>query len=122
MCGVAQPRRSGPPLLAVHRHRLRACATRCVGLCYVSGKVDSSNKLSFGDNLSILREHVPDASVDPIYLDPPFNSSAIHNVLCKEKSGVESVALSRHLRISPYGHAVVWTTSLLIVICQSYQI
>jgi DNA modification methylase len=27
-----------------------------------------------GDNLDILRQHVPDASVDLIYADPPFNS------------------------------------------------
>ena len=33
------------------------------------------NKLYFGDNLDILREHIPDESVDLIYLDPPFNSS-----------------------------------------------
>ena len=32
-----------------------------------------------GDNLKILREYVPDASVDLIYLDPPFNSSATYN-------------------------------------------
>ncbi len=49
-----------------------------------------TNKLYFGDNLKILRQHVPDASVDLIYLDPPFNSSATYNVLFKEKSGEES--------------------------------
>ena len=38
--------------------------------------MDDKNKLYFGDNLKILREYVPDASVDLIYLDPPFNSSA----------------------------------------------
>jgi 16S rRNA G966 N2-methylase RsmD len=38
--------------------------------------MDEKNKLYFGDNLKILREYVPDASVDLIYLDPPFNSSA----------------------------------------------
>jgi 16S rRNA G966 N2-methylase RsmD len=32
------------------------------------------NKLYFGDNLNILREHIADESVDLIYLDPPFNS------------------------------------------------
>lgn len=32
------------------------------------------NKLYFGDNLGILREHVQEESVDLIYLDPPFNS------------------------------------------------
>ena len=45
-----------------------------------------------GDNLQILREQVPDASVDLIYLDPPFNSNANYNVLFKEKSGEESAA------------------------------
>jgi len=34
------------------------------------------NKLYFGDNLGILKEHVATESVDLIYLDPPFNSSA----------------------------------------------
>ena len=33
-----------------------------------------------------------DASVDLIYLDPPFNSNATYNVLFKEKSGEESAA------------------------------
>ena len=34
---------------------------------------DTPNRLYFGDNLDILREHVADGSVDLIYLDPPFN-------------------------------------------------
>ena len=50
------------------------------------------NRLYFGDNLSILREHVADASVDLIYLDPPFNSNATYNVLFRERSGDESAA------------------------------
>jgi len=54
--------------------------------------MDGKNKLYFGDNLKILREYVPDASVDLIYLDLPFNSSATYNVLFKEKSGEESAA------------------------------
>ena len=54
--------------------------------------MDWKNKLYFGDNLNILREYVPAASVDLIYLDPPFNSSATYNVLFKEKSGEESAA------------------------------
>ena len=48
------------------------------------------NKLYFGDNLNSLRDCVADASVDLIYLDPPFNSNANCNVLFKERSGVES--------------------------------
>jgi 16S rRNA G966 N2-methylase RsmD len=54
--------------------------------------MDGTNKLYFGDNLKILRDYVPDASVDLIYLDPPFNSHATYNVLFKEKSGEESAA------------------------------
>lgn len=54
--------------------------------------MDPKNRLYFGDNLKILRDDVPDASVDLIYLDPPFNSSATYNVLFKEKSGEESAA------------------------------
>lgn len=46
-----------------------------------------ANKLFFGDNIDILREHIPDESVDLIYLDPPFNSKATYNVLFKEKRG-----------------------------------
>ena len=53
---------------------------------------DSTNKLYFGDNLDILREHVADESVDLIYLDPPFNSNATYNVLFREKSGEQSAA------------------------------
>ena len=41
------------------------------------------NPLYFGDNLDILRQHVADASVDLIYLDPPFNSQRDYNLLFK---------------------------------------
>ena len=50
------------------------------------------NQLYFGDNLDILRNHVADASVDLIYLDPPFNSNANYNVLFQEKGGQQSAA------------------------------
>ncbi len=53
---------------------------------------DWKNKLYYGDNLDIMREHIPDESVDLIYLDPPFNSQASYNVLFKEQNGVESAA------------------------------
>ncbi len=51
-----------------------------------------TNQLYFGDNLSVLREHIPSESVDLIYLDPPFNSNATYNVLFKERSGEDSAA------------------------------
>ena len=54
-----------------------------------------TNTLYYGDNLDILREHVPDESVDLVYLDPPFNSNASYNVLFKEQSGEESPAQIR---------------------------
>ena len=50
------------------------------------------NKLYFGDNLGILREHIKDESIDLVYLDPPFNSNATYNVLFQEKSGEQSAA------------------------------
>lgn len=31
-----------------------------------------TNTLFYGDNLSILRQHIADASIDLVYLDPPF--------------------------------------------------
>jgi 16S rRNA G966 N2-methylase RsmD len=39
----------------------------------------AGNLLYFGDNLDILRRHVEDASVDVVYVDPPFNSNASYN-------------------------------------------
>ncbi|MCY3574476.1 MAG: DNA methyltransferase [Chloroflexi bacterium] len=53
-----------------------------------------TNRLYYGDNLDILRsrEYFPDAFVDLIYLDPPFNSNRDHNVLFKAESGAESEA------------------------------
>ncbi len=50
------------------------------------------NTLYYGDNLSVLREHVDSQSVDLIYLDPPFNSNRSYNVLFKDESGIDSEA------------------------------
>ena len=46
-----------------------------------------TNRLYYGDNLSVLREHLADESVDLIYLDPPFNSNASYSVLFKSPDG-----------------------------------
>ena len=35
----------------------------------------ATNVLSSGDNLHMLRRYLPDASVDLVSLDPPFNST-----------------------------------------------
>ncbi len=52
------------------------------------------NRLLFGDNLTWLRDAklFTDASVDLVYLDPPFNSNADYNVLFREASGEASQA------------------------------
>ena len=54
-----------------------------------------TNQLYYGDNLAILRAHVADASVDLIYLDPPFNSNASYNILVKSPAGRGADAASR---------------------------
>jgi len=41
----------------------------------------SRSHLYFGDNLDVLREYVASASVDLVYLDPPFNSNRNYNVI-----------------------------------------
>ena len=46
------------------------------------------NKLFYGDNLDVLREHIASESVDLVYLDPPFNSNANYNILFKSPAGV----------------------------------
>lgn len=50
------------------------------------------NTLYYGDNLDILREHIPDESVDLIYLDPPFSSNRSYNVLFREANGTAAEA------------------------------
>ena len=56
--------------------------------------MDMDNKLFYGDCLDILRNRDPsgnryikDESVDLIYLDPPFNSNRVYNVIFKEPNG-----------------------------------
>ena len=44
--------------------------------------------LYYGDNLQVLRDSIATESVDPIYLDPPFNSDATYNVSCWGKADV----------------------------------
>lgn len=46
-----------------------------------------TNVLYYGDDLDILRRCIPDAWVDLIYFDPPFNSSRDDNVTFRDESG-----------------------------------
>ena len=45
------------------------------------------NTLFCGDNLDVLRQHVADASVDLVYLDPPFQSGKDYNVIFESHFG-----------------------------------
>jgi len=51
-----------------------------------------TNVLYFGNNLIVLRQQIPDESVDLIYNDPPFNSSRNFSLLFKDRTGKESQA------------------------------
>ncbi len=50
------------------------------------------NRLFYGDNLDVLRQHVKDETVDLIYLDPPFHSDQDYDFLCSERNGTRSKA------------------------------
>jgi len=39
----------------------------------------NKNKLFYGDNLEVLRQYIPDESIDLCYIDPPFNSKRNYN-------------------------------------------
>ncbi len=70
------------------------------------------NKLFYGDNLEILREHIPDNSVDLIYLDPPFNSNRDYNILFREQDGTRAAA-----QIKAFGDTWEWNSAS----AQAYQ-
>ncbi len=57
------------------------------------------NKLYYGDNLVVLREHVRDQSVDLVYLDPPFYSRRDSNALFAENH--------QHLQIVARGRIAI---------------
>ena len=48
--------------------------------------------LYYGDNLDILTRYIADASVDLVYLDPPFNSAQNYNAFFEEKDGTAAAA------------------------------
>jgi site-specific DNA-methyltransferase (adenine-specific) len=70
----------------------------------VIAKKSLEKKLYYGENLDILRQHVPDECIDLIYLDPPFNSKADYNILFREPSDDPSEA-----QITAFGDTWHWT-------------
>lgn len=67
----------------------------------------AGNRLFYGDNLDVLREHIASESVDLIYLDPPFNSNRNYNVLF----GRHSTHATDSAQIQAFGDTWVWTTT-----------
>ncbi len=62
-----------------------------------------TNYLYYGDNLEVLKRYIKDATVDLIYLDPPFNSNQDYNVLFAEQDGSRSAA-----QIKAFGDTWEW--------------
>ena len=56
-----------------------------------------TNVLHYGDNLEILRRYRPDASVDLIYLDPPFSSNRLYNGISRWDWGPSAESTYRYL-------------------------
>src|SRR3954466_16251112 len=48
--------------------------------------------LYYGDNLDVLKQHIADASVGLVYLDPPFNSAQNYNAFFQEKDGTAAAS------------------------------
>jgi site-specific DNA-methyltransferase (adenine-specific) len=66
------------------------------------------NTLYYGDNLGVLRESIADASVDLVYLDPPFNSQAVYNVLFREPNGAQTPGIGGDARIEAFTDTWTW--------------
>lgn len=49
------------------------------------------SQLHYGDNLAVLRERIETETVDLVYLDPPFNSNRVYNVLYSTEPGTDPV-------------------------------
>ena len=58
----------------------------------------SMNQLYYGDCLTVMQAW-PLASVDLIYLDPPFNSNQQYNAIYKDETGGRSPTRSRRSAI-----------------------
>ncbi len=78
------------PAATVLRPRESLCFALAISLAERAParyQVAMTNRLYYGDNLDVLREHIASDSVDLVYLDPPFNSNANYNILFKSPAG-----------------------------------
>ncbi len=50
-----------------------------------------------GDCLCVLRENIPDVSVDLVYIDPPFNSRRDYNTFFDDKEIQSQRISAQHL-------------------------
>lgn len=67
-----------------------------------------TNRLYYGDNLDVLRDHIPDESVDLIYLDPPFNSNANYNLLFKSPPSDDKQVTDKQAQIVAFEDTWTW--------------
>jgi adenine specific DNA methylase Mod len=79
----------------------------------VSGGV---NTLYYGDNLDVLRRHIPDESVDLVYLDPPFNSNQDYNVLFAEHHGERAAA-----QIKAFEDTWEWNEAAALAVAETIE-
>ncbi len=68
----------------------------------------SVGHLFYGDNLDVLRERVPSASVDLVYLDPPFNSNRNYNVIFARS---DRVGNANQAQIQAFDDTWRWSTA-----------
>lgn len=67
-------------------------------------KTAKANRLYYGDNLDVMRQHVSDGTIDLVYLDPPFNSKKSYNVLFRGHAKQEASA-----QIEAFSDSWTWT-------------
>lgn len=66
--------------------------------------MDHQNTLHYGDNLDVLRSgEIPPNSVDLVYLDPPFNSNRVYNVIFNKKGDAQA-------QVQAFDDTWTWTT------------
>ena len=72
------------------------------------GSIRGVNHLFYGDNLDVLRK-LSDASVDLVYLDPPFNSARNYNVIFARGTDGHHAAQDTAAQIEAFSDTWTWT-------------